>query len=154
HRQRVRVGGGRLLAHVRAAHGSRAVLLGRQHVRPARHHRWLGLDAARGALMRALAAMLVVVLGCSDRDDYHQTHDPQPDAPVAPKPDAPGECVPACGVQTCGVDPVCGTSCGTCELGSHCTGGTCISDGMTCVPRTCMGACGTIDDGCGGQLDC
>lgn len=41
--------------------------------------------------------------------------------------DASG-CVPACGAQQCGQDPICGLSCGTCQ------------DGYTCERDTCIGA--------------
>ncbi|HQC45472.1 MAG TPA: formylglycine-generating enzyme family protein, partial [Myxococcota bacterium] len=45
------------------------------------------------------------------------------------------ECVPACGPRKCGVDPVCGTSCGECEANYECDDdGQCIpSDGIKWV---------------------
>ena len=62
-------------------------------------------------------------------------------------------CTPDCSATECGPDPVCGTDCGSCNAGEQCTGaGQCM-----CVPTTCaaVGAqCGSIDDGCGGMLDC
>lgn len=61
-------------------------------------------------------------------------------------------CQPDCSSTSCGPDPVCGTSCGTCQQGENCDMGQCV-----CVPETCatLGVeCGTIADGCGGTLDC
>lgn len=37
----------------------------------------------------------------------------------------PSACVPQCGSQTCGVDPVCGQPCGTCDALSVCERGQC-----------------------------
>ncbi len=62
-------------------------------------------------------------------------------------------CTPECGGRECGPDPACGSSCGTCGADELCS-----SDGMcVCQPTTCAEAgaqCGSIDDGCGGTLDC
>lgn len=72
--------------------------------------------------------------------------------------DAPPSCVPACGTRECGLDPVCGTPCGTCDSGETCSAsGRCQSGPPTCIPTTCaaQGAeCGVIDDGCGHSLTC
>ena len=72
--------------------------------------------------------------------------------------DAPPSCVPACGSRECGLDPVCGTPCGTCDSGETCSAaGRCQSGPPTCIPTTCaaQGAeCGVIDDGCGHSLTC
>ncbi|MFN0250957.1 MAG: RCC1 domain-containing protein [Kofleriaceae bacterium] len=72
--------------------------------------------------------------------------------------DAPEECVPACGARECGLDPVCGTPCGTCNSGETCSAsGRCQSGQPTCTPTTCaaQGAeCGIIADGCGNTLTC
>jgi hypothetical protein len=38
-----------------------------------------------------------------------------------------GECVPECGERMCGVDPICGVSCGSCGEGESCdAGGACV----------------------------
>ncbi len=62
-------------------------------------------------------------------------------------------CTPECGERECGPDPTCGSSCGSCEEGDMCTAdGACV-----CVPLTCeqvSAQCGTVADGCGGELDC
>ncbi|MEM7151639.1 MAG: cellulase family glycosylhydrolase [Myxococcota bacterium] len=51
--------------------------------------------------------------------------EPEPD-PGA-EPDPPAECVPQCGAQQCGADPVCGQSCGACNGEDLCDGvGACI----------------------------
>ena len=51
-------------------------------------------------------------------------------------------CVPKCGTQKCGLDPVCQMSCGTCDPGLQCSAGACISpqplkvNGATCSVST------------------
>lgn len=66
-----------------------------------------------------------------------------------------GCCAPQCGNRECGLDPVCGAPCGSCQ------GGTCNAAGhcepSDCVPTTCQAAgaqCGIVQDGCGGTLSC
>jgi hypothetical protein len=66
-------------------------------------------------------------------------------APQAPSNDG---CVPDCGTRTCGLEVVCGTSCGECAS----TGEVCSPDGhcvAACVPDCSNRVCG--DDGCGGS---
>lgn len=44
-----------------------------------------------------------------------------------------GECTPECGEQVCGLDPVCGISCGSCGEGESCdAAGTCIESVPAC----------------------
>jgi len=46
---------------------------------------------------------------------------------------------------------ICGCTATSCGIGQVCSGGQC------CTPTTCAGrnaTCGSIDDGCGGTLDC
>jgi len=61
------------------------------------------------------------------------------------------ECIPDCSGRSCGPDPVCGESCGSCAAGT-CVNGTCqVSDGGPSCPETmdCAGrACGP-DPVCG-----
>ncbi|MEE2829130.1 MAG: hypothetical protein VX498_08075 [Myxococcota bacterium] len=86
------------------------------------------------------------VSGCSHLDDFDRG-----DSPVEPAPPTCPE-IADCGQQECGLDPICGEDCGSCEDGS-----TCRAEGSCCLPRTCeeIGAeCGLLDDGCGGQLEC
>src|SRR5688572_20170997 len=76
-----------------------------------------------------------------------------PDDPPGMQPDAgPGpSCTPDCRGRECGLDPVCGTVCGTCGNGTCSAAGVC-EDGPGCTPTTCAAAgaeCGVIDDGCG-----
>jgi len=63
-------------------------------------------------------------------------------------------CVPNCGNYQCGLDPVCGQSCGSC---SNCTNHICVPD--NCVPQsnevTCGGIqCGSKVNNCGVNVDC
>ncbi|MEM6732800.1 MAG: hypothetical protein AAF658_14675, partial [Myxococcota bacterium] len=65
-----------------------------------------------------------------------------------------------CSGRACGPDPVCGTSCGTCddEANAVCT----LSAQCGCEPfDSCSAAlaaanveCGVVPDGCGGSIDC
>ena len=55
--------------------------------------------------------------------------DPEPDpaAEPEPEPEPPAECTPECGALQCGLDPLCGQSCGTCNGEDLCDGiGACI----------------------------
>jgi hypothetical protein len=65
-------------------------------------------------------------------------------------------CTPDCGGRLCG-DDGCGGSCGVCDGDETCTpDGECI-DGQSCEPIACedvVGACGTLDDGCGRAIAC
>jgi len=55
-------------------------------------------------------------------------------------------CVPNCGTNTCGMDPVCGSqSCGTCQVGNKCQSGGCVA----CAPSQCgTKQCGKDVNGC------
>jgi hypothetical protein len=56
-------------------------------------------------------------------------------------------CVPDCAGRECGMDPVCGTSCGACASGKTCSAaGRCMA--MPCVPDCGMRECGS-DPVCG-----
>ena len=67
--------------------------------------------------------------------------------------DAGGDaCVPNCTGRQCGPDPVCGTSCGACQVNEICgkTGQcACVPDcvGKTCGPDGCNGSCGQCPSG-------
>ncbi len=75
--------------------------------------------------------------------------------PTDPDGDADGDrdgdldedlCVPDCEGRECGLDPVCGVSCGDCPVGSSCdeeTGTCCAPDceGRECGPDGCGGTC-------------
>ncbi|HOX59994.1 MAG TPA: MopE-related protein [Verrucomicrobiota bacterium] len=62
-------------------------------------------------------------------------------------------CCPDCGSRECGVDPVCGASCGECTAPA-----TCSADGQ-CQPGQCqltnggLEACDTVDNDCDGLTD-
>jgi hypothetical protein len=60
---------------------------------------------------------------------------------------AAGECVPDCSGRSCGLDPVCGVSCGTCGTGQECNQeiGQCE---VACVPDCGGRTCG-VDPVCG-----
>lgn len=61
-------------------------------------------------------------------------------------------CVPNCLGRECGVDPVCGESCGTCGEGSACgIAGICVPDGMKLIPggAFAMGCNVAVDSECG-----
>ena len=80
---------------------------------------------------------------------------PQPDGDADSDSDsdsdvAPDGCVPACEGRLCGLDPVCGESCGECVIGQVCDdlrGVCCTPDctGRVCGPDSCGGTC---DPGC------
>ena len=61
----------------------------------------------------------------------------------------PADCGDPCAGLACGVDPVCGTSCGTCPTGQECEAGVCELQcgNNTCDPGetqcTCPGDCGS-----------
>lgn len=74
-------------------------------------------------------------------------------------------CTPACDGRTCGLDPVCNASCGTCGDGQSCdeAAGVCKAacvpacDGRTCgLDPVCNTSCGTCGDGesCSEQGEC
>ncbi len=64
------------------------------------------------------------------------------------------QCVPDCSGRQCGLDPVCGTSCGWCDANETCNNGQCLG---ACVPScsdrecgpdpVCGTSCGTCNDG-------
>jgi hypothetical protein len=54
-------------------------------------------------------------------------------------------CVPNCGTQECGNDPVCGTPCGTCTGGKTCEDNMCVG-GVDCV--------GDDEGSCSAFVDC
>jgi len=58
-------------------------------------------------------------------------------------------CVPQCNGRTCGPDPVCGKSCGTCGVNETCTSGKCVNNTGKCIPKCKYRQCG--DNGCGGS---
>lgn len=68
-------------------------------------------------------------------------------------------CEPQCGAQVCGIDPVCGSSCGACSGNQTCNSdGQCIDDSCTadCSGRTCGAdpVCGESCGTCGGAEVC
>ncbi|HZS37275.1 MAG TPA: hypothetical protein VFF06_10625 [Polyangia bacterium] len=78
-----------------------------------------------------------------------------------PQPDGCGgtlECEPCCTPTTCAaLGDVCGEqsdgcngslSCSCANAGDVCNAGSC------CTPLGCEGQCGTVGDGCGGEIDC
>jgi hypothetical protein len=95
----------------------------------------------------AMLLSLHAVLGCAGSAD-------DPDDPATVETASParlgavaGACIPACSGRACGLDPVCGTSCGTCGPGQTCDGtsGQCAT---ACVPACAGRACGP-DPVCG-----
>lgn len=67
-----------------------------------------------------------------------------------------GECVPDCAGRTCGLDPVCGVSCGICRTGQSCDEevgqceAACVPDcsGRTCgLDPVCGVSCGSCSQG-------
>jgi cysteine-rich repeat protein len=75
---------------------------------------------------------------------------------------ADGVCVSSCPDGTfasSGVCNNCASSCAKCSNAQSCTAcppGKVLTDGQcaSCTPKTCGVACGKMDDGCGGTLDC
>ena len=66
-------------------------------------------------------------------------------------------CTPNCVGLECGLDPICGQSCGTCSWTDVCTNGICVP--LDCVPETTVttcGAqtCGTKINNCGAEIEC
>lgn len=63
-------------------------------------------------------------------------------------------CVPDCGSIECGVDPVCGIACGTCDAGDTCLDGQCCTP--NCDARDCGvdPVCGTSCGSCPGGSTC
>ncbi len=59
--------------------------------------------------------------------DPTTTDDPTTSDPTTDDPTDSGECMPQCGTQECGNDPVCGEACGACDAGE-----TCLDDGDWC----------------------
>jgi hypothetical protein len=55
-----------------------------------------------------------------------------------------GGCEQDCTGLECGLDPICGASCGSCGVGEDCIGGSCVAG---CVPDCAGKVCGS--DGCG-----
>jgi len=57
-----------------------------------------------------------------------------------------GGCIPDCRTRSCGLDPMCGVSCGSCETGWRCAEGICAEDcsalGEPCTSRS--DCCGVI----------
>ena len=100
--------------------------------------------------MRTLVPLLSLVLSlpaCGGGGGGSDDPPPSPDAPTGCQPDFDG--------RSCGLDPVCGTVCGTCSDGTCSAAGVCEPD--SCTPRTCAQAgaeCGLVDDGCGNTLEC
>jgi hypothetical protein len=69
------------------------------------------------------------------------------------------ECVPDCAGRECGLDPVCGTSCGACGTGESCDDAIGVCE-QVCVPD-CSGrecgldpVCGTSCGSCGSGSEC
>ena len=67
------------------------------------------------------------------------------------------ECIPNCTNIQCGLDPVCGQSCGECEMADNCINGVCVSE--NCIPNSNATACGSLRCGtkinnCGQQVNC
>jgi hypothetical protein len=67
-----------------------------------------------------------------------------------------GACMPDCGGRVCGLDPICGISCGECRTGQRCDESVgqckaeCMPDcsGRTCgVDPVCGVSCGSCGDG-------
>jgi hypothetical protein len=56
-------------------------------------------------------------------------------------------CIPACGDRTCGPDPVCGMSCGTCTEGVCDESGRCGGGGTLCGETCTYSGDGECDDG-------
>jgi len=66
-------------------------------------------------------------------------------------------CIPNCGSLQCGLDLVCGESCGSCIGTDICTNGICVP--LNCVPEsvaiTCgTQICGTKINNCGAEVTC
>lgn len=57
------------------------------------------------------------------------------------------DCTPACEGRSCGLDPICGKSCGTCGLGEACNEGAGVCE-VACVPACEGRKCG-VDPICG-----
>jgi PKD repeat protein len=59
-------------------------------------------------------------------DDPTDIEDDPTDIEDDPEP----ECVPECGARICGIEPVCGESCGECRSGERCSDGRCVRSGI------------------------
>ncbi len=101
--------------------------------------------------------MAVCLAGCL-RGDFERVEE------IVPTPD-PGDALDCpeiadCTLYECGVEPVCGKVCGTCEGGDVCAEPPDEEPGLLmtcCTPISCdeLGAtCGVHDDGCGGTVTC
>lgn len=66
-----------------------------------------------------------------------------------PPDEEPPPCEPDCAGRVCGVEPVCGETCGECE-GDE----VCIADGFTCRPPLPIGAACSEDLDCGANRVC
>ncbi|MCP4872621.1 MAG: hypothetical protein GY898_28350 [Proteobacteria bacterium] len=80
-----------------------------------------------------------------------------------PEPGSALDCpeIADCTGYECGVEPVCGKECGTCDDGSVCIDRLEEEDPLArtecCVPESCgdlAAVCGVHDDGCGGTITC
>lgn len=83
----------------------------------------------------ALLPTLLFAFGCTTEDLPLPDPDPDPDP-----------CVPQCpSINSCGLDPICGVSCGTCTDGATCVDGMCQT---ACTPECGTRVCG-VDPVCG-----
>jgi len=104
----------------------------------------------------SLALVMASIAGCDDpahrawvlagvplpTDDDSDIVETPDEGPVIDLP-----CIPNCGDRVCGLDPVCGESCGLCKSGQHCDAdGQCKED--KCVPNCTGRVCGP-DPVCG-----
>lgn len=99
-----------------------------------------------------LSALLAV--GCANGEP--STEDGSAEAWAAVE---AGECTPDCSGRTCGLDPICGVSCGTCSSSETCNADVgqcepvCVPD---CSGRTCGldPICGVSCGACGSGESC
>lgn len=85
----------------------------------------IGVVARRSSLFLICS---LTVLGCKDSSRPENSY-PEEVVPTTPDQEVSGgdECIPDCDQRTCGVDPRCGTSCGTCSDDEICEAAQCVS---------------------------
>lgn len=91
--------------------------------------------------MRGLVCLVVLtltLLGCDRHRPRFNPSDASLDraVDVAVERRADAACVPQCGLNECGPDPVCGESCGVCDNGLSCAAGRCGSADCFELPNT------------------
>jgi hypothetical protein len=96
----------------------------------------------------AVLASILATTGCSGGDSASSGESTESVEQDVTCPDG----APLCGPRDCAMHMICGEPiyCGGCPSGEECSAGTCCRPLRRCPAH----ACGTFDDGCGGQFCC